>query len=69
MNTHHKSGEDAPSDREAIEYIKQQHPSLNYKEIEDYDRALDDYLNLCREIYWDRVKDGTFPWPAEDSTL
>ncbi len=50
----------------AIEYIQEEHPDLHYEEIEDYDRALDDYLNICMDMYWARVEDGTLPWPIED---
>lgn len=60
------SGQKKGKKQTAIEYIKDEHPELTYEEIQDYDRALDDYLNICMEMYWARVKDGTFPWPDED---
>jgi len=63
------SGEEKNKRKTAIEYIKEEHPELTYEEIQDYDRALDDYLNICLEMYWSRVKDGTFPWPHEDITV
>lgn len=59
----------APANQSAFDIMKAQNSDFTHEEIEDCDRALDDYLSLCREIYWDRVKDGTFPWPDEDSTL
>lgn len=52
--------------QEMLDNIKEQYPDLEYEEIEDYDRVLDDYLNICMEMYWARVKDGTFPWPDDD---
>jgi len=57
------------SRRKTIEHIQQQYPELTYEEIEDYDRALDDYINICLEMYWHRVKSGVFPWPSEDVSI
>ena len=69
MKDKNNEQEKVPANQSAFEFMKENNPDLTHEEIQDYDRALDDYLNLCREIYWDRVKDGTFPWPEEDSTL
>lgn len=40
-------------------------PDLTYEEVAGFEDVLDDYLELCMEIYWQRVADGTFPWPAD----
>lgn len=51
-------------------------PDLSYEEVRSFDHALHDYLDICMEIYWQKVADGSFPWPEdgtemdeEDSTL
>lgn len=45
---------------------KENCPDLTFEQINSFDTVLKDYLDLCMEIYWQRVEDGTFPWPYED---
>jgi len=43
-------------------------PDLTYEQVEAFDDALHDYLDICMEIYWQKVAEGSFPWP-EDGTV
>lgn len=58
--TNTKPREDRP------EHLEDFCPELTYEEIKSYDDVLEDYLDLCMKIYWQRVEDGTFPWPNLD---
>lgn len=51
-------------------------PDLTYEQVDAFDDALHDYLDICMEIYWQKVAEGSFPWPSDgtdvdmpDSTL
>ena len=51
------------------EHLEDYCPGLTFEEIKSYDDVLEDYLDLCMEIYWQRVEDGTFPSPHSDDEL
>jgi len=65
MNKKKKKQEKAPAIQSAFEFLCEEEPDYQYQKIDDEYRRLEVFLDLCREVYWVRVMEGTFPWPPE----